>query len=132
MDIWALVIFQSLFFGLIGVMGSYYLFTQEFSWDLLGPALSCGLFSVAVLNINNIRDIDSDRPPENSPIPVRVGKSRSEVPLGIAYRWMDGGGGLCRHRYTSPVQWIFVLSAPLFFLNGRSVSQNHLPSSILI
>ena len=50
-----------IFFGLVGVMGSYYLFTKELSWFQILPALSCGLFSIAVLNINNIRDIESDQ-----------------------------------------------------------------------
>ncbi len=119
-----------IFFGLIGVLGSYYLFTQEFSWALLGPALSCGLFSVAVLNINNIRDIESDRAAGKFSIPVRVGKE-----VAAKYHWVLLIGGwmgavvFVATRYTSPVQWIFVLSAPLFFLNGRSVSQK--PSSQL-
>ena len=50
-----------IFFGLIGVMGSLYLFTKELSGLKILPALSCGFFSIAVLNINNIRDIESDR-----------------------------------------------------------------------
>ena len=50
-----------IFFGLVGVMGSFYLFTHQISWLEVLPALSCGLFSIAVLNVNNIRDIDSDR-----------------------------------------------------------------------
>ena len=49
-----------LFFGLVGVTGTYYL--QTHIWDplVLLPASTCGLFAVAVLNVNNIRDIDSD------------------------------------------------------------------------
>ncbi len=119
-----------IFFGLIGVMGSYYLFTQEFTWLVLGPALSCGFFSVAVLNINNIRDIDSDRAAGKYSIPVRIGKERAAV-----YHWVLLAGGwmsamvFVGMRYISPIQWIFVLSAPLFILNGRSVSQK--PSSQL-
>src|SRR5690554_4435762 len=49
-----------LFFGLVGVLGTYYLHTLEFSPQLVLPAVSLGLFSTAVLNINNIRDINSD------------------------------------------------------------------------
>lgn len=49
-----------LFFGLLGVIGSFYLYDLSFDWSLLLPASSIGFLSVAVLNINNIRDVDSD------------------------------------------------------------------------
>jgi 1,4-dihydroxy-2-naphthoate octaprenyltransferase len=119
-----------IFFGLIGVMGSYYLFTLEFTWAMLGPALSCGFFSVAVLNINNIRDIDSDRAAGKYSIPVRVGKdtaAKYHCVLLIG-GWLAAIAFVAT-RYTSPVQWIFVVSAPLFFINGQSVTRK--PSSQL-
>ncbi len=50
-----------IFFGLVGVMGSNYLFTKQVNWIQILPAMSCGFFSMGVLNINNIRDIESDR-----------------------------------------------------------------------
>lgn len=53
-------IFVFVFFGLVSVCGSYFLFTKSFSWDILLPATAVGLFSTAVLNLNNMRDIESD------------------------------------------------------------------------
>ncbi|SFI47911.1 1,4-dihydroxy-2-naphthoate octaprenyltransferase [Halpernia frigidisoli] len=53
-------IFVFVFFGLVSVCGSYFLFTKSFSWDILLPATAIGLFSTAVLNLNNMRDIESD------------------------------------------------------------------------
>jgi 1,4-dihydroxy-2-naphthoate octaprenyltransferase len=50
-----------IFFGLIGVLGSLYLFIHELKWEYILPAISCGVFAVGVLNINNIRDIESDQ-----------------------------------------------------------------------
>jgi 1,4-dihydroxy-2-naphthoate octaprenyltransferase len=50
-----------IFFGLLGVVGSYYLYAHTFNWWLLLPACSVGMLSVAVLNINNIRDMYSDQ-----------------------------------------------------------------------
>jgi len=50
-----------LFFGLLGVIGSFYLYALSFDWLLILPASSIGLLAAAVLNINNIRDIDNDR-----------------------------------------------------------------------
>lgn len=49
-----------IFFGLVSVGGSYFLFTKSWSWDVLLPASAVGLFSAAVLNLNNMRDIESD------------------------------------------------------------------------
>jgi len=50
-----------LFFGLLSVIGVYGLYGALFRWLLLFPAITIGLWSVAVLNLNNMRDIDNDR-----------------------------------------------------------------------
>lgn len=77
------------FFGLVGVLGTYYLHGQDFSSDLILPAISCGMFSVAVLNVNNIRDIESDEVAGKKSIPVRLGPKKARI-----YHWMILGGGL--------------------------------------
>ncbi|MBV6644971.1 MAG: 1,4-dihydroxy-2-naphthoate polyprenyltransferase [Cyclobacteriaceae bacterium] len=71
--------FVFIFFGVVGVGGSYYLYTHQIRWDVLLPATSCGLMAVAVLNVNNIRDIESDRKAGKRSIPARLGKSKSEI-----------------------------------------------------
>lgn len=53
-------IFVFVFFGLVSVCGSYFLFTKTFSWDVLLPAAAVGLLSTAVLNLNNMRDMQND------------------------------------------------------------------------
>jgi 1,4-dihydroxy-2-naphthoate polyprenyltransferase len=68
-----------IFFGLVGVMGSCYLMTKNLDWLQALPALSCGLFSVAVLNINNIRDIESDKAAGKFSVPVRIGKKNAAL-----------------------------------------------------
>jgi 1,4-dihydroxy-2-naphthoate octaprenyltransferase len=68
-----------IFFGLVGVLGSAYLMTKTFLWVDVLPALSCGLFSVAVLNINNVRDIESDKAAGKFSVPVRIGKQKAAV-----------------------------------------------------
>lgn len=52
--------FVFVFFGLVSVLGSNFLYTQTFNWQLILPASAIGLFSVAVLNLNNMRDIETD------------------------------------------------------------------------
>jgi 1,4-dihydroxy-2-naphthoate octaprenyltransferase len=54
-------IFVFLFFGLVGVIGTYFLHTQTFNWDLLLPASAMGLLSTGVLNMNNLRDYEADK-----------------------------------------------------------------------
>ena len=62
-----------LFFGILSVCGSYYLFTREFHWDMLLPASAIGLFSAAVLNLNNMRDMESDRITGKKTLALRLG-----------------------------------------------------------
>lgn len=111
-----------IFFGIVGVMGSYYLFTKNISWYQLLPAISCGVFSIAVLNINNIRDINSDLQAGKYSIPVRIGRKNA-----IIYHWSMLICGLsCAIIYTvltfrSPWQLLFLTTIPLFILNGIAV-----------
>jgi 1,4-dihydroxy-2-naphthoate octaprenyltransferase len=53
-------VFVFIFFGLIGVVGTAYLFKQELSGILWLPAIAYGCLCVGVLNVNNIRDLDKD------------------------------------------------------------------------
>ncbi len=113
-----------LFFGLVGVLGSLYLFTKEVSLTDVLPALSCGMFSIAVLNINNVRDIESDRTAGKFSIPVRIGKSNAAI-----YHWVLLIGGITASvvyvilHYQSLWQFLFLLTAPLFIRIGLAVSR---------
>ncbi|WP_167386738.1 1,4-dihydroxy-2-naphthoate polyprenyltransferase [Aeromonas cavernicola] len=89
-----------LFFGLLGVLGSYYLFTHALAWDLLLPATACGLLATAVLNINNVRDIETDAASGKITLAVRFGRRRA-----IAYHWVLLGTALL-------VTIIFILLQP--------------------
>ncbi len=68
-----------LFFGFLGVLGTYFLHTGYFEWLNMLPALSMGLFATAVLNVNNIRDIESDKEAGKKSIPVRIGRKKAVV-----------------------------------------------------
>lgn len=63
-----------LFFGLLGVLGTYYLFTHTFDLWLVLPAASCGFLATAVLNINNIRDMQTDIAAGKRTFAVRIGR----------------------------------------------------------
>ncbi|WP_144281597.1 1,4-dihydroxy-2-naphthoate octaprenyltransferase [Chryseobacterium echinoideorum] len=66
-------LFVFIFFGLVSVGGSYFLFTKTFSWDILLPATAIGMMSMAVLNLNNMRDIESDRLSGKNSLALRIG-----------------------------------------------------------
>ena len=72
-----------LFFGWAGAFGTFFLHTQVLDWSILLPASSCSFFAVAVLNINNLRDVDSDKKAGKKSIPVRIGRS-----YAIKYHWL--------------------------------------------
>lgn len=113
-----------LFFGLIAVMGSSYLYEQQWVYSQLLPALSVGLFSVGVLNVNNIRDIKSDLKAGKMSIPARLGRKKA-----IKYHmWLIGGGVLCALIFSLITtqnygHLIFLLSLPMFIKNIRAVHQ---------
>ncbi|MFT6985123.1 MAG: 1,4-dihydroxy-2-naphthoate octaprenyltransferase [Psychromonas sp.] len=68
-----------IFFGLLGVAGSYYLYALTFSYWLLLPACSIGMLSVAVLNINNMRDMYSDKAANKTTLVVLLGRKSAFI-----------------------------------------------------
>jgi len=116
-------IFVILFFGFVGVTGTYYCHTGSINFEILLPALSCGLLSTAVLNVNNIRDIVSDKKAGKKSIPVRIGRKNA-----VIYHWLLIFVSIISTsifviiNYQSPFQFLFLLSAPLLFFNGLKVS----------
>ncbi|MGY6560747.1 MAG: 1,4-dihydroxy-2-naphthoate polyprenyltransferase [Luteibaculaceae bacterium] len=68
-----------LFFGVVGVLGSFYLFTQTIMFSLILPACSLGLFSAAVLNVNNMRDFNSDKKAGKNTMVVYMGLDKAKV-----------------------------------------------------
>jgi 1,4-dihydroxy-2-naphthoate octaprenyltransferase len=66
-------LFVFLFFGLVSTFGVYFMFSKAIDWLLLLPATAIGFLSVGVLNLNNMRDEDSDRKVGKNTIVVKIG-----------------------------------------------------------
>lgn len=66
------------FFGIVAVLGTYFLHAQVTDAWVLLPAISIGALSVGVLNINNMRDIVNDKYSGKNTIPVRLGSKNSK------------------------------------------------------
>ena len=104
-----------LFFGILPVVGTYFLNTHQINSELFLPAISIGLFSTGVLNLNNMRDIENDRNSGKNTIVVRMGSSRAKIYhsllilsgmlASVLFIAMNG---------KSIFHWLFVLAFPLF------------------
>lgn len=120
-----------IFFGFIAVMGSAFLFEKELRWEYVLPAISTGLFSVAVLNVNNIRDIESDRVAGKYSIPVRLGRNKA-----VIYHWVILSIGYLTTlvyiglNYSSPFQFLVLLVIPLLLKNARAVKVHEEASAL--
>lgn len=81
-------VFVFVFFGWVSVIGSNFLYTHVIDWKLFLPASSIGLLSVAVLNLNNMRDIDNDTIAGKNTLVVKMGlqwaKKYQEACISIA------------------------------------------------
>ncbi|CAH0995728.1 1,4-dihydroxy-2-naphthoate octaprenyltransferase [Emticicia aquatica] len=119
-----------IFFGLVGVLGSNYLFTKTFDWMNVLPALSCGFFATGVLNINNIRDIESDTRAGKKTIPARLGRQSA-----VAYHWILLILGMSSILVFSILQgeykFQYMICFPLFLMNGFKVSRLPNPDPML-
>jgi 1,4-dihydroxy-2-naphthoate octaprenyltransferase len=115
-------VFVFLFFGWLGVGGTYFLLTHQMHWTVLLPASGIGLLSTAVLNMNNMRDHDNDKAMGKNTIVVKMGFDAAKIyhlslmtiapVLLLMYVLLN---------YHGIWQFLFVLVSPLFFLNMLKV-----------
>ncbi len=119
------------FFGWISVSGTWYLQAHALSLAVFLPATACGLLATAVLNINNLRDIESDTENGKNTLAVCLGP-------GIARRYhacLLIGALLCLALFNliwlkSPWGWLFMLAAPLLVKQVRFVMTNTNPAAM--
>ncbi|HIP37280.1 MAG TPA: 1,4-dihydroxy-2-naphthoate octaprenyltransferase [Crocinitomix sp.] len=71
-------LFVFIFFGLVAVLGTYFLLSKQFKLLSVLPSITMGGFSVAVLNLNNMRDIENDKAVNKITIPVKIGLNNAK------------------------------------------------------
>ncbi len=113
-----------LFFGLLPVIGTYFLNAHRITPELFLPAISIGLFSTGVLNLNNMRDIENDRNSGKHTVVVRMGSSKAK----IYHSLLILSGMLASVIFTliqgkSAFQWLFLLAFPLFIRDLIQINQ---------
>lgn len=72
-------IFVFIFFGLVSVLGTMFLYMKAISLIAFLPAISIGLLSVGVLNLNNMRDIKSDKSVGKNTLVVKLGLKKAKT-----------------------------------------------------
>jgi 1,4-dihydroxy-2-naphthoate octaprenyltransferase len=70
-------VFVFLFFGVVAVAGSFFVQTKHLDWEAFALSVPVGLLAAAILVVNNIRDIDSDRRARKRTLAVRMGRERT-------------------------------------------------------
>ena len=72
-------VFVFLFFGVVAVAGSYFVQTEQLSWQAFALAVPVGMLAAAVLVVNNVRDVDTDRRAGKRTLAVKLGRERASV-----------------------------------------------------
>lgn len=72
-------LFVFVFFGIVAVVGVYFLQTATLNFIVFFPAFALGFLSTAVLNLNNIRDIENDKINNKITIPVKIGFAKAKI-----------------------------------------------------
>ena len=104
-------VFVFLFFGLLSVLGSYFLFTKEIYFLLTLPAISIGLLSTAVLNLNNMRDYQNYKKSKKNTIVVKIGlKAAKRYHYSLLLLSFISSVSYVVLTFTKTVQFIFLLA----------------------
>ncbi len=119
------------FFGLLGVGGTYYLQTHSIDSHIILPAIGSGLLASAVLNINNLRDIEQDAKAGKNTLAVRLGAYKGRVYHCI----LLSVAALCYLAFAvamaiSWTNYLFVLAIPLLAKHAIFVYHSQQPSEL--
>jgi len=114
-----------LFFGLLGVGGTYFLHGLSFEWAILMPASAIGLFSAGVLNLNNLRDRENDKENGKMTLVVKLGLRRAKIYHGslLTTGFLISLLYTLTH-YNSPYQFLFLLTLPMLISGVMKVLKN--------
>jgi 1,4-dihydroxy-2-naphthoate octaprenyltransferase len=105
-------VFVFLFFGVVAVAGSYFVQVQHLPWQAFVCAVPVGLLASAILVVNNVRDLESDRRADKRTLAVRLGRARTRqlytAMLVLAY-------------VTAPLPWAFGSMEAWLFLPWATI-----------
>jgi 1,4-dihydroxy-2-naphthoate octaprenyltransferase len=124
-------VFVFVFFGLVSVVGSYFMYTKFINFEIFLPAISVGLLSTAVLNLNNLRDREEDIKNDKNTLVVKLGTEKAKkyhyfliitaLLSTIIYVFLD---------FTSVYQLVFLVAFIPLLKNIKTVAQNKVPAEL--
>ena len=124
-------IFVFLFFGLLSVVGSYFLYTKMINFEIFLPAFSIGLLSTAVLNLNNLRDREQDKTNKKNTLVVKLGVVRAKkyhyfliigaLITALIYTFLN---------FSSIYEFVFLVAFIPLVKNMITVSRNNTPAEL--
>jgi 1,4-dihydroxy-2-naphthoate octaprenyltransferase len=105
-------VFVFLFFGVVAVTGSYFAQTEELDWEALVLAVPVGLLASAILVVNNVRDLETDRRAGKRTLAVRLGRERAR---GLFAAMVAGAFA------SAPLPWLLGSLSPWLLLSWLAV-----------
>jgi 1,4-dihydroxy-2-naphthoate octaprenyltransferase len=118
-------LFVFLFFGLLSVLGRYFLFPKNLQLELLLPASTIGFLSMAVLNLNNMRDLDNDKLHNKRTLVVTMGITKAKlyhytllsfaIISALLYTFLN---------FISALQFIYIIAFIPLVINMKTVYLN--------
>ena len=124
-------VFVFLFFGLLSVLGSYFLYTKQINFEVILPAISIGLLSTAVLNLNNLRDREEDKKNKKNTLVVKLGNEKAKkyhyflifgaLVSALIYVFLD---------FKTIYQLIFLVAFVPLIKNVKTVALNKIPEDL--
>lgn len=124
-------VFVFIFFGLLSVVGSYFLYTKYINFEIFLPAISIGMLSTAVLNLNNLRDQTEDKKNNKKTLVVKLGNEKAKkyhyflilgaLVVSLIYVFLD---------FTSVYQLVFLIAYIPLIKNMKTVAQNIIPAEL--
>lgn len=111
-----------LFFGLVGVCGTFYLHVRGIAFPVLLPAIGLGLLSAGVLNVNNMRDIENDEASGKRTLVVRIGSANARIYHTVLV--IGGLLGLVGFTLMADLgwtMWLFLITVPGFIIHLKRV-----------
>jgi 1,4-dihydroxy-2-naphthoate octaprenyltransferase len=105
-------LFVFLFFGIVAVSGSYFVQVQDLPWQAFVCAVPVGLLASAILVVNNVRDLETDRRAGKRTLAVRLGRERTRA----LYTAMIAAAFI-----TAPLPWAFGSMTAWLFLSWGAI-----------
>ena len=124
-------VFVFVFFGLLSVVGSYFLYTKSINFTIFLPAISIGLLSTAVLNLNNLRDQNEDKKNNKNTLVVKLGdKKAKKYHYSLIFGALIAALIYAYVNFETVYQLMFLVAFIPLFINLKTVAKNKIPAAL--